>query len=192
MFQYLVLLGVIVQLYGVFSYIKDTLQGKTKPNRVSWFMWSLAPLIATAAGLSSGVRWAIIPVFMSGFGPLLVFIFTFFTKNSFWKLTAFDYLCGLFSFLALLLWGITREPTIAIVFAILSDASAAIPTFAKSWTHPETETVAPYSTGIFNALTGFAAIPKWTFSQYAFPLYLVLINSSLVVILIRRKTFKPV
>src|SRR3989344_785767 len=102
MLQYLVFLGAAANIGGAFFYIRDTLYRKTKPNRATWFMWSLAPLIATGAALSSGVGWAVLPVFMSGFGPLLVFIASFVNKNSYWKLEQFDYWCGLFSVLALL------------------------------------------------------------------------------------------
>jgi len=69
----------------------------------------------------------------------------------------------------------------------MSDGLAAVPTLVKAWTHPETETGIPYSTGLFNALTGFAAIPVWVFSQFAFPVYLVGINSLLLISVYRKK-----
>ncbi len=171
MLKYLVLVGVVVQLAGVFSYMRDTLRGKTKPNKVTWFMWSIAPLIATAAAL-------------------LVFISSFFNPKAYWKLEKFDYVCGIFSLLALILWGITQEPIVAIIFAMASDGIAAIPTLVKAWSYPDTETSTPYTTGMFNALTGFAAIPVWTFNQYAFPIYLVFINATLLFTIYRKRIFK--
>lgn len=143
-------------------------------------MWSIAPLIATFAALSKGVTWAVLPVFMSGFGPLLIFIASFVNKKSYWKLTVFDYACGFFSVLALVLWLITKDANIAIIFAIASDGLAAIPTLGKAWTNPETETVWPYFTGLISALTGFAAIKYWMFSEYAFAVYLVVIDICLM------------
>ena len=187
MLQYLVLLGAAVQLVGVFSYIKDTIKGDTKPNKMTWLMWSIAPLIATAASMSDGVTWAVLPVFISGFGPLLVFIASFVNKNSYWKLERFDYVCGLLSLLALVLWGVTKVADIAIVFAIASDGFAAVPTLIKSWKYPETENAGPFTAGLFNSLTSFAAIKAWTFSSYAFPVYLVFINFSIAVAIYRRK-----
>jgi len=70
MLQYLVFLGAAVNIWGAFFYIRDTLRGETKPNRATWLMWSIAPLIATVAALSQGVGWAVLPVLMAGFGPL--------------------------------------------------------------------------------------------------------------------------
>jgi len=190
MLQYLVIIGAIVNLFGAFSYIKETIRGGTKPNRVTWLLWSIAPLIATIAALTDGVRWSVLPVFMSGFVPLLVFIFSFVNKNSYWKLEKFDYLCGFFSVLALILWGITKEPSIAIIFAIASDGSAALPTLVKAWKYPATETGTPYVTGVFNALTSFAAIKTWNFSSLAFPVYLVIVCTLLMLAVYRKRIFR--
>jgi hypothetical protein len=61
----------------------------------------------------------------------LIFLASFVNKKAYWKLEKFDYICGISSALALLLWWLTKEPAIAIVFAIISDAFAAIPTLIK-------------------------------------------------------------
>lgn len=189
MLKYLVIVGAIVQLFGVFWYIKETLRGQTKPNKVTWLMWSAAPFIATAAALSDGVSWAVLPVFMSGFGPFLVLLASFVNPKACWKIEHFDYICGFCSILALLLWWITKEPSIAIALAIVSDGFAATPTLIKCWRYPETETAAAYSTGLFNSLTSFAAIRIWSFSEYAFPVYLVIINTSLFFSVFRKRLF---
>lgn len=190
MIENLVYLAVIVQLIGKASYIKDTLKGKTKPNRISWLLWAVAPLIAFFAEVSTGVELAAIPVFISGFSPLLVLAASLANKNSYWKLEKNDYLCGLFSVFALIFWGITKEPAVAIVFALLSDLLATIPTLIKSWKYPETETADAFTAGLFSALTSFTAIKTWNFSSVAFPLYLVLVNASLIFCIYRKKFAK--
>lgn len=188
--QYLIFIGVMAQLWGVVYYIKGMFIGDTKPNKVTWLMWSVAPLIATFAAISDGVRWSVLPVFMAGFGPLLVFIFSLINKKSYWKLEKIDYLCGFFSVVALILWGITKEPNIAIMFSIASDGSATIPTLIKSWKHPETESGGAYTSGLFSASTSFFAIKIWNYSSLAFPIYLIVANSLLSVFVYRRKIFK--
>ncbi|MGE5328517.1 MAG: hypothetical protein ACM3KR_03290 [Deltaproteobacteria bacterium] len=187
--EYIVIIGAIVGFAGVFSYIKDTLKGTTKPNKVTWLLWSVAPLIAAFAAVSDGVRWSALPVFVCGFGPLLVFIASFMNKNAYWKLEKFDYVCGSFSVVALVLWAITKEPTVAIVFSIISDGSAAVPTLVKAWKYPETETPIAYIAGLFNALTSFVAIKVWNFSSCAFPVYLVIVCCIFIICLYKGKIF---
>ena len=179
-----------MQLYGVFTYIKEIRAGNNKPNRISWLMWSIAPMIATFAALTKGVGWSVLPVFMSGFGPMLVFIASCFTRDAYWKIDRFDYACGLFSLLALVLWIITKEPSIAIVFAIASDGFAAIPTIFKAWKHPETETIGPYTTGIFNVFTSIPGLRTLSFAEIAFPIYLICVNSCILFSILREKMFQ--
>ncbi len=183
--QYVVFLGAIANIAGVYVYIKQTLKGETKPNRVTWLMWSIAPLIATVAAWSDGVRLATLPVFMAGFAPLLVFVASFINKKAYWKLEKFDYICGGLSILALILWAITKQPLVAIIFAIASDLFAAVPTLIKCWKYPETESIEAYTTGTFNAVTSFFALKTFGASELLFPIYLVVINFSLAITVYR-------
>jgi hypothetical protein len=183
--QYLVVLGAVIQLIGVLSYIRGTLRGVTKPNRVTWLLWGVIPIIATGAALSDGVRWAVLPVFMAGLGPLLVFAFSFVNKHAYWKLGRLDYVCGLFSVAAIVLWLLTRDAAVAIILSIIADALAAIPTLVKSWHEPETENLGPYLAGFTSQLTAIAAFKLFTFSEMAFPLYLLIINAALVLVIKR-------
>ena len=181
-----ILAGTVIHLFGTWLYLKDTLWGGTKPNRVTFIMWAAAPLIGTAAALADGVTWAVVPVFLAGFGPLLIFGASFVNKNAYWKLQPFDYACGLFSLLALVLWWITNEPNVAIAFAIVSDGFASVPTILKSWTHPATETGIAYATSLVSALTSFFVITTWSFSSVAFPAYIVFLNVILVLVIYRK------
>jgi len=151
MLAYLVFVAAFATLLATFVYIRSMFKGGAKPNRVSWLMWSIAPFIATAAALSNGVGWAALPVFMSGVSPFMIFSASFVTRKAYWKLVSFDYVCGVLSVLALVLWYLTKDPNVAIVFAIASDGLASIPTLTKAWHHPETESPWPFIVGVFNA-----------------------------------------
>ena len=187
MFQYLVFLGAFVQLLGGAVYIKNTIWGETKPNRVTWFLWMLAPYIGTAAAIADGVSWAVLPVFMTGFVPMLILLASFVNKKAYWKLGTFDYVCGASAVLALVLWFITAQPVVGVIFAIIADGMAALPTIVKAWGHPETETGAAYATALFGAATTFFAVQTWAFSEYAFSLYLVFITSVILFVMYRKR-----
>lgn len=185
--QYLVLLGAAVNIFGSLLYVKNTIAGRTKPNKITFLLWSAAPIIGAAAAFSKGAGWAALPVFMAGFCPLLIFVSSFFNKKSYWKLKTLDYVCGILSVMALILWLITKEPIVAIIFAITSDVLAALPTLIKSYKFPETETGVAYLTGLFNALTSFFAIKTWNPIEYVFPIYLVIICTLLSLAIYRFK-----
>ena len=187
MLVFLVFVAAFATLVATYLYISSMFRGEAKPNKVSWLMWSIAPLIAAAAAISDGVGWAALPVFMSGFSPFLIFTASFVTKKAYWKLASFDYVCGVLSGLALVLWYVTKDPNVAIAFAIASDGLASIPTLIKAWRHPETESAWPFIVGVFNASTSFGVGTMWTFSEYAFPSYLIAINVTLSLTVYNKK-----
>lgn len=176
MLEFLVIVAAVASILAASVYIRSMFTGNTKPNRVTWLMWAVAPLIAAAAELSKGVGWAVLPVFMAGFSPLMILIASFFAKKAYWKLSAFDYFCGVLSGLALFMWWLTKDPSVAIVFAIASDGLASVPTIRKSWSNPETESIWPFVVGTLGAASSLAVAVIWTFSSVGFPVYLIITN----------------
>lgn len=186
--HWLVIIGVLLSLIGAFSYIRGTLQGKTKPNRVTWSMWALAPLIGTAIALSSHADpWATARIFLASFVPLLVLIASFANKNSYWKLSVFDILCGLWSLAALITWQVIDSPQIGILFAILADGFAALPTIIKAWKYPETENGVNFITSLISVLLVLPSIPVWNITNAGFQIYLMVADSILIFAIYRKR-----
>ena len=184
-----VILAAALNLIGSLGYVRDTLRGKTKPNRVTWSLWALAPLIAFAAMIDEGVGLQSLMTFMVGFGPLLVFLASFVSRKSVWQLGKFDYTCGGLSLLGLSLWLITGDGVIAIGFAITADGLAALPTVVKSYKAPETESSLVFLLSAISAGITMLTISDWNFATYGFPLYIFII-CVLIFTLIRFKLGK--
>ncbi len=184
--HWLVLLSVTLSLSGTVAYIRDMFRGKSKPNLITWGLWGTVPLIATGAALTAHADiWATVRIFMSGFGPLIVFITAFFIPQSYWKLARFDFFCGIFSLIAIILWLVADLPVIAILFAAIADFLASLPTLIKAWKHPETETLYTYFVGLFTATIVIPAIPVWNIENSAFQVYLILVNVLLFLAILR-------
>lgn len=167
-------------------YIRDMFRGKSKPNLVTWGLWAFAPLIATGAALSANADgWSTVRIFMSGFGPLLVFTSAFIVKQGYWKLSKFDYACGALSIIALATWLLADSPILAILFAAVADLFATLPTILKAWKYPETETLYTYFIGLFTASIVIPAIPVWNIENAAFQVYLLIANIVLFAIVFR-------
>lgn len=189
--EYTIVAGILINLFCSFWYIKNILKGDTKPNPVSWLIWSLAPFVGVFLQLRAGASWSVVGVFMAGFAPFLVVIFSLFKKNAFWKVRPFDLVCGLFSMAALIIYVVTSNLALSIVFAILSDFLAYIPTFVKTWKNPETETSSVYWGGIVNNILSLLIIKDWLFTIYSFQIYLVLANLIEVTFIYRKRIFRP-
>ncbi|MBI5793981.1 hypothetical protein HZA87_02745 [Candidatus Uhrbacteria bacterium] len=184
----LVILSVLISIAGSYAYIRDTLSGKSKPNRVSWSMWALAPLIGTAAALYAHADpWATVRIFLAGFLPLLVFLASFLNRQSYWKLTLFDVLCGACSVFALIVWAAIDSPRTAILLAAIGDGFASLPTIRKAWQFPETETGVTYIASFVGVLLIIPSIPRWDIENSAFQIYLVIANTFLLFAVYRKR-----
>lgn len=181
-----VILGAIIFFLGSIGYIWNTVKGKVKPNKVTWFIWSLAPLIAFAAQINQGIGMEALLTFMIGFVPVIVFAASFINKKSYWKIERLDLICGSLSITGLILWQITKVGNIAIIFSLVADFLALLPTLVKSYRQPETENYLLYFGNSIFALLTILTIKDWSFANYAFPLY-IFVATLLLTVLIRFK-----
>lgn len=178
-----VILGALLNITGSASYLRDTIRGKTKPNRVSWFLWATAPLIAFSAEVKHGVGLPALMTFMVGFGPLAIFLGSFVNRKSVWKVTSLDITCGVLSVLGTILWAITGSGDAAVLFTILADGLAAVPTIVKAYKEPESENWHVFFFAALSATITLLAIRKWDFVNFGFPLYILTICVAIVTLI---------
>ncbi|MGB4956878.1 MAG: hypothetical protein WBO49_00330, partial [Candidatus Saccharimonas sp.] len=83
--EYFAIIGAVIASLGGLYYLYETIVGKAKPNRVTWLLWGLFPMITFVAQRSQGVEGLSWATFAAGFTPLLVVIASFFNKKAYWK-----------------------------------------------------------------------------------------------------------
>ncbi|MGA0343450.1 MAG: hypothetical protein ACO3RT_07905 [Arenicellales bacterium] len=185
--QWLVLASAVLMLWGGYDYLKDTLMGKTKPNRVSWSLWALAPLISLGAAFSAGADiWASVRVIVGGIVPATVFFASFVNKNSYWRLNAFDWFCGALSVAALVFWQLADSPLLAVLLASAANTLASVPTFIKAWNFPETESRLIFINSFVSSVIIIPAIPEWTVANSAFQISLMTTTALMMVAIFRK------
>ncbi|MFA6386454.1 MAG: hypothetical protein WCW04_01660 [Candidatus Paceibacterota bacterium] len=188
--EQIVYIGVLISLTLTFFYIRTIIYGNTRPSLISWSIWALAPLIAVFLQIKAGAGLSFLSSFMSGFGPLLVVIFALIYKKGFWEITKLDIVCGILALISLAIYMITSKLGISILFAILSDGLAAIPTIRKSWKFPESESFITYTAGIISNTLALLVIKNWVFSIYSFSVYLITMNIIIIFSIYHKKIFK--
>lgn len=169
--EFLILLGITINGIGTASYTIDTIKGRIKPNKITFFVWSLAPCIAFAAQIHKGVGIQSLMTLSVGIFPLSILLASFMNKKADWKLNTVDLLCGLLSLFGLLCWYVTKEPNTAIIFSLFSEGLATLPTVIKSYHHPETESAWPWLASVVGGVLTIVTISNWNFATYSFPLF---------------------
>jgi hypothetical protein len=166
--------------WGAYTYIRDMYQAATRPNLVTWFLWSLAPMIAFAAQLRAGVGSAAFLTLMVGLCPLAVFIAGL--KKGDFRPTRFDLLCGSMSVVALVLWQLTGSGTLAVTLSIIADGLAAMPTLFKAYKDPASESPFLFALFAVSAALTLLTLKTWSLESAAFSAYILLLYVTLFVL----------
>ncbi len=185
--EYFAVIGAVIGSIGGFYYLYETITGKAKPNRVTWLLWGLFPMIIFIAQRAQGVEGLSWATFAAGFPPFLIVFASFINKKAYWKTGPRDYYLMVGAMLGITLWFLTNNPNIGILFLLIADLLAGLPTLIKAYRHPETESWIAYTISAFGFGVGILAIPSYTFENYAFIGYIFAVNGILAVLASRKQ-----
>jgi len=167
--SHFVFLAIAFSLFGSFGYVRDTLQGTTSPHRVTWGLWAVEGILAFGVELQQHIGVASLMTLALGLVPLVVLAASFRNPHAVWKIDRVDIACGVVSLLGLLFWSLVNAPTVALVSFAAADFIAALPTYRKSWTHPESETPRVFVMGAINTGITILTLRHFTTAGALFP-----------------------
>ncbi len=180
--------GILIALSCI-PYIRDILLLKTKPQRMTWFIWAVLLSIAFFAQLSKGGTWSLITTGVDWLGVVIIFILSI--KYGMGGATRLDKTALAGAGIGLILWYLTSEPLFAILITIFIDFIAGMLTILKTYKQPETETYIAYMICGTGGLLGTLSVGESNFSLIIFPLWICLFNYAIgiTVLLGRRRLF---
>lgn len=171
-------IGAIIGSLGGLYYLYETLTGRAQPNRITWLLWGIFPMVIFVAQRVQGVAGLSWASFGAGATPLLIVAASFFNKKAYWKSEPRDYYLMAAALLGLLLWALTDRPNLAILFSLLADMLAGLPTLIKSHRHPHSESWIAYAVSALGFGISFLSVQTFTFEHAAFVAYLFLLNAT--------------
>lgn len=183
----LLTISATLMLVAVVPYLIDVVRKKTKPRIVTWTIWTVLMAIAGFAALDAGATASAVVSFTSAFTTSLVVILGY--KNSDKTFTKLDIFSFSGALVGLGLWWAFNSPLIAIVMSVLVDLIGAIPTVWHAYKKPQEETASSYVLYSLSAMVALFAIPEFSIAAVLVPVYLMIIDGSIAVIIIFRKRF---
>ena len=181
-----VYLAIALALFGAVRYVIDTWRGSTQPHRVTWTLWALEGILAYAVEIQAHVGLASLMTLVLGLIPCVVVAASFRNPQAVWKIDRIDVACGAVSLLGLLFWLLVNEPTVALLSSVTADFIAALPTYRKSWTNPESESGSPYIFGALNCAITLLTLHEVTTAGAAFPGIILFTDSVLSVFIVTK------
>jgi hypothetical protein len=174
-----ILSGLILVVGGP-PYLLDILKGKTKPQRTTWFIWSVQGLIAFGSQFQLGAHWSLLFAGLNAGGNLVVFLLSLkYGVGGDWKLVdcaALGIAC-----IGLVVSLLVKAPAVALVGVILADFAGVIPTLHKTFKIPSSETsITWFALGTSSLLAVFS-VGSWSWTLLLFPVYMAVANYAVLV-----------
>ena len=180
-------ISALLSIVMIAPYVRDIFTKNTKPERASWFIWTVLTSIAFFSQFAKGATDSLWLSAGQTLAVLIVFLLSI--KYGVGGLTKRDMKALIGAAIGLIAWYLTKEPAYALIITIIVDGIGTWLTVIKSYQEPETETLSTFvmsgTSGIFGAL----AVGSWSFILLAYPAYLIIANYSIAAsILLGRKT----
>ncbi|OGI71076.1 hypothetical protein A3B84_02960 [Candidatus Nomurabacteria bacterium RIFCSPHIGHO2_02_FULL_35_13] len=176
----------IIALLAYVVYVVSIFRGKSKPNRVTWWIWAFMGLVLALSYKFSGADNTVWVPYVEFLGPLTIAILSIkYGEGTLENKT--DLYCFLGAVLSIILWIIFDSPVIALVTNLAIDSFAIVPTIKKSYLRPEGEDFwAWFGTGMADTLNMFA-VERFTFAILVYPIYMLVSDLIIIFILLLRK-----
>lgn len=164
--------GVLAVASAIF-YVVDMLRGgDTKPNAVSYFLWTVLQEIMLVAQIREGASWSAVFVFFATLDTAIITILAV-VGYGYRKYGWIDLICFIFAIgAAVALW---HSPVDAIIIAIVGDFVAFCPTIVKTYREPRSEHLTAWALMTISSAFGVASAEILNAANLAFPIYQVVI-----------------
>jgi len=187
--QILIFISTALALCSPLVYTRSILKGEAKPHRVTRFILLLITSLTTASLFTQNDQVAIWLAAASTLQAIWLFILSFRYGMGGWAKV--DIFCLIIALLGIISWQLSQNSLFGLYLAILADFIGMVPTLIKTYKFPETEF------WLFNLMDTIAAglsllaLSNFILKEYSYPLYIMLINL-VMVLLIERKVITEI
>jgi hypothetical protein len=177
------IISAVLALIAPILYARAILRGDAKPHRTTRFVLLIITILTAASIVAQNNHVAIWLAGASALQSILIFVLSI--KHGLGGRAKSDIVCLLVALLGIILWQVTNRPVLALYFAILADFTGMIPAILKTYRRPETELWTYFALDVVAGLLTLIASKHWTVQDISYPLYILLINALMVVIILR-------
>lgn len=158
----------ILQVVSIVPYVLSILRGTTRPNIVSYIIWTLVQCINIVSIITAGASWSIIQLVAVTFNTVLI-IFLCLRGYGYKEYTRLDWFCLGIALVAAGILIFSSRPLLALSCGIFIEITATVPTLVKTYRHPETELALAWSMMFVASILSFISTTRLDFQNLVFP-----------------------
>lgn len=172
--EFLGVLASVISTAGYIPYLRDMLKGRTRPHIFSWVIWTLLTGIVFFAQVAKGAGPG---AWVTGVTCVVCIAVVALTiKQGDRSLTRSDWVSFVLGLVAIPLWKMMNDPTLAVVLVTFVYSMAYFPTFRKSYERPFDETLFAYILSTIKFVFSIMATESFSITTLLYPLAVAFMN----------------
>ncbi len=177
--EILVVIAVLLAIVGNIPYLFDVVKGKIKPHPYTWLVWAIVSCVVFFGQVAKGAGIGAIPTLFSEIFTIIIFLFSL--KYGFKNPPKRDKYFLLFALLGLIPWILTKDPTISVIIVVSIDLIAFIPTFYKTYCHPQSEAPLLYGSNVLRHSLILSTLGAYNIATMFHSIAMIVTNSIMVI-----------
>jgi hypothetical protein len=174
----------IVSILDAIPYARDVIRRTTRPQRATWFIWSMLAIVALASQLADGATWSIVMVATQAMVTTLVLLLSI--RHGEGGLSPLDLTAVAIATLGVLGWFVFSTPVIATACVVFADTLGVALMLPKTWREPSSETFTTFALASAAGLLSALAVASLDASLLLYPVYFFVANGLIASIIVIR------
>ncbi len=174
----------ILALLGYIPYIYSIFKGTTRPNRATWFIWTIVGGLLAFSYIAEGDQTSIWLPLGYFIGPFIVALLSLKYGYAIW--TKLDTFCTVAALISIVPWVLSDNAIFTLIINVIIDATGAIPTLVKTYSEPETEDLPAWAIFFVANTIQLFAISIWGIAAI-YPIYLFFLAGAMVAFILKGK-----
>lgn len=167
----------ILRMSSGVSYSIATLKNRAQPNPITWFLWSVVPLISLIINIvEQGFSLQMLTQTSLILSPFLVFLAAIIKNPQSIKFDLPNVTCLILTTVAFGLLFVVKDGFWPIILSMLADFASSLPTLYKAAVKPFSEYAPAYLFSAVAMILTLLTIGRWNFTNSAYLLYALTLN----------------
>lgn len=176
-------LGLLAGLLSILAfapYVRDTLALRTRPQRATWFIWSVLCTITLTSQIYEGATHSLWFIAVQTLSTVFIFILSI-SRGTGSLINASDACMLVAAGFGLVLWAMTDTTAYALAMVIGVSSLGGLATIQKAYLDPGSETLSTWVMSLVASGLAILAVDTPSWVLLAYPVYLFVLYGSIVV-----------
>lgn len=169
----------LFSIMALLPYVRDTLNGDTRPQRASWLIWSVLGTIAFFSQIYEGAEESLGFAAVRVLGAVLIFVIAIWKGRGSY-LGAIDFGVLAAAALGILAWSYTSNAAYALAVTIGVSLLGGLLTLTKAYHFPGSETLTTWALSLLASICALLSVGRFDPVLLAYPAYLFTLHGMFV------------